>query len=462
MTRSRRASAGALPLSLALLVLGAHSPDSRADELFVLTTDYSTGSSSTMELPAPWSTQVDVEPVGADPVARSYSGLIYVVNRLGGDNLQVIDPATYNTIRQFSLGPGTNPQDIALLSEDRAYVSRYDGTLLEIDPTNGDILDQIPLTPLADADGNPEASRLHFRDPYLYVQIQRLDRNQFYEPTGVSYLGVIDTRDNTLVDVDLVEPGVQGIRLQATNPAGPMEVDLTSHRRLLVGCAGSFLDPDDGGLEAVDLESWSSDGLLLTGAVLGGDIGSFSQYDGRIGYVIVSDASFVTCLKRVDLATGSVLSTPFCSAGFDLVYCAAAAEGWLYVADRNFVDPGVRVFDAASGAQLTPGVVSVGLPPAEILVIRPETSSVPLDGSPVTGAVFPNPSSGEVRWSLSPGTAQHAGRILDVRGAEIRRVRPGATSWDGRDDEGRPVASGAYWLQIDGLRGEALGFRLIR
>ena len=454
---------GALAVSLAFSGLLAWPLSARADELFVLTTDYSTGSSSTMALASPWNTQLDVESVGSDPVARYFSGSIYVINRLGGDNLQVVDASNYQTIHQFSLGAGSNPQDIAVLSENRAYVSRYNDTLLEIDPTTGTILDQISLDPLADGDGFPEASRLHFRAPYLYVQIQRLDRSQFYEPTGISYLGVIDTRDNTLVDVDPSEPGTQGIALQATNPTGPMQIDLTSNRSLLVGCAGSFFDQTDGGLEAVDLESWASEGLRVTGAALGGDIGSFAQYDGRIGYAIVSDASFVTCLKQVDFAAGTVLSDAYCSEGFDLIHCVTAPEGWLYLADRNFVDPGIRVFDAESGMPLSSGVVTVGLPPVEIHVVRPETSSAPWPDPVFTRSVFPNPSGGGVRWGLARTANSTPLLVVDALGRTVRELEPGATSWDGTDAQGRSAPSGAYWLHATAQhRKGTLGFRLTR
>ena len=63
----------------------------------------------------------DVASIGSDAMAPWYKGLLYVVNRFGGDNIQVIDPAqNYATVRQFSVGNGSNPQDIAFVSPTKA------------------------------------------------------------------------------------------------------------------------------------------------------------------------------------------------------------------------------------------------------------------------------------------------------------------------------------------------------
>lgn len=438
-----------------------------ADHLFVLTTDYETGSCSRLGLASPWPVDTDLEFLGPDPVARYAGNRIYVVNRFGADNLQVLDATTFNTLHQHSLGAGTNPQDIVVLGEHRAYVSRYDAdTLVEIDPATGGVLSEISLLPLADADGSPEAARLFYDAPYLYVQIQRLDRNAFYEPTGLSYLGVIDTRDNTLVDVDAGTAGVQGIALTATNPFGEMSFDLTRPSHLLVPCAGSFGNPNDGGLEAVDLAGWESGGLLLTGAALGGDLLDFAPGFGNVGFAIVANSSFVTCLKRVDVAQGSVLGTAHCSSGYDLADVLVTTEGYAFVSDRTFVNPGIRVFDAITGAPVG-GVLGVGLPPTFLLALRPGTSSTPdpISALGILGPITPNPSRDGVSWSLAGGITggNETLEIVDALGRSVRRLDPSAQSWDGRRENGETAPAGAYWLRLTTAEGvESRGFRRLR
>ena len=70
------------------------------------------------------------------PRCACYSGLIYVINRFGQDNIQVIDPGNhFATVKQFSTGNGSNPQDIAFLSATKAYVARYGSSdLLDREP----------------------------------------------------------------------------------------------------------------------------------------------------------------------------------------------------------------------------------------------------------------------------------------------------------------------------------------
>ena len=109
-------------------------------ECMILTTDYSTfGGVSIMQRQAPWAIQPDVETVGGDPIARWYDGLVYVVNRGGANNVQVLDPQQgYTTTLQFSVGAGRNPQDIAFDSEGDAYISGYDeAVLLQVDKQTG-------------------------------------------------------------------------------------------------------------------------------------------------------------------------------------------------------------------------------------------------------------------------------------------------------------------------------------
>lgn len=67
----------------------------------------------------------------------------------------------------------------------------------------------------------------------------------------------------------------------------------------------------------------------------------------------------------------------------------------------------------------------------------------------------PNPFRGE-KLEFRPGTAPLVSvEILDVRGRTARRVHPGLLPagrnhlvWDGRDEEGRRLASGIYLARL--------------
>lgn len=85
--------------------------------------------------------------------------------------------------------------------------------------------------------------------------------------------------------------------------------------------------------------------------------------------------------------------------------------------------------------------------------------------------VYPNPALGAARvlFNLSETRSVELA-IFDASGRRIRSIAPGALSagarslaWDGRDDAGRPVAAGAYFLRLDtGGAGQTGRLMLIR
>jgi len=84
-------------------------------------------------------------------------------------------------------------------------------------------------------------------------------------------------------------------------------------------------------------------------------------------------------------------------------------------------------------------------------------SAVPTD--PPVRAAFrmanptPNPSTGAVSLAFSlPSAINGTVRIIDVRGRQVASLAQGSLeagshvlSWNGRADDGTPVASGVYW-----------------
>jgi hypothetical protein len=339
--------------------------------VLVVTTDYSTGALSEVSGDSSGSVRRDLAPVHSDAIARVYQGRIYVVNRFGGDNVQVVDTASaYATLRQIPLGPGSNPHDIAFVSSDRAYVSRFgsDG-LVEIDPGTGAIRDTISVASFADPDGIPDMDRMFYRSPYLYVAVERIDfGGGTYQPVPPSWLAVVDTRTNTLVDVDAATDGIQGIELAGLNPSAPMIWD-AGLSRLLVPEAGVY-GLLDAGVEKVDLDQRASDGWLVREEALGGDLIDFVLGPNGRGYATVARADLKTSLVVFDAVNGAAIGEPIhTSPGYDLADLEVTACGVLLVCDRNYANPGLRLYDAGTGRPIA-GVtqpVSTGLPPFELV-----------------------------------------------------------------------------------------------
>ncbi|MCZ6875603.1 MAG: hypothetical protein O7G88_19100 [bacterium] len=147
---------GALPSSFVLFIEdgdGNGIPPT-TDVAFIIATDFETGSYSVVDLAAQ-DTFNDLGGLGSihsDATARFFGGKIYVVNRFGVDSIQIVDPQLgYMTPQgaEVSVGNGLNPQDIAFVDANKAYVSRLDSSaLLVINPMTLDIVGEVDLIAL--------------------------------------------------------------------------------------------------------------------------------------------------------------------------------------------------------------------------------------------------------------------------------------------------------------------------
>ena len=354
-------------LTLTTLVAGCSTdtftgPNNLGDNTaIVVTSDFSTGALSAIDI-ATRQVATNVASVHSDASVRIYGGLIYVVNRFGQDNIQVIDPGVgYTTRRQFTTGNGSNPQDIAFASPLKAYVTRYGSAdLLIVDPRNGAQRGTISLAAFADADGLPEMAQMAFVDPWLFVACQRLTN---FQPVNSSVVVVVDTRNDQLVDKDLFTPGIQPIVLTGRNPITDFVYDPVT-QELLIGCVGDF-GVADGGIERIDAENLESVGYAITEAALGGDVLDVAWHDAARSYAIVGDASFNNLVMSWSATSGAAIDTVYAPGGFTLPDCEINSLGELYVCYAGLSSPGVRVYDVGPDTLLA-GPLDTGLPPRKI------------------------------------------------------------------------------------------------
>jgi len=346
-----------LALTLSLTACGGGGASSSVASIvgaFVLATDFSTGAFGVID-PATRAATTNAGSVHSDATARLYGGLIYVLNRLGADNIQVIDPNnSYSTVRQFSVGSGANPFDIAFVSATKAYVSRYaQSDLWIIDPSTGTQSGSIDLTPYGDADGVPEMAGMVISDGKLFVAVQSLNRNAFFATTGNSQVVVIDTATDSVIG---------SLAMPFQNPVGDFAE--LSDGTFAIACAGVY-GANDGGVVILDTARSSLSASSVTETSLGGDLNALVMTSPSSGFAVVNDASFNTSLVKFSAGAVTTLYNP---GGFSLAGIALTGSE-LWIADQTFSNPGVRIFDADSGAELTTAPISVGLPPTEILFL---------------------------------------------------------------------------------------------
>lgn len=356
---------------------GTTAPPPSARTAFVVTTNFETGSFATVSLDDPLSTAVNLGQIHSDAVARFHDGRVYVLNRFGADSVQAIDPeAGFATVYQCSVGNGANPQDIAFVSPTKAYVTRYGTTSVAIvDPSvgadcEGFLRGEVDLSFLADGDGLPELWKTAIVGDRLYVAAQRLDRDNFFEPTGESFVAVVDTATDEVVDLDPTTPEPDAIRLSGANPFGETK-GLTIDRdtgEILVAEAGSF-SALDGGIERIDPAAGVAEGFFVREETLGGNVTDFVVVDAGRGYAVLSDLDFSTRLVRFDPTTGELVATLIRTSAFvpDIEYDATRDR--LYVLTQDTTAPGLRVFAGPDDREITDAPIDTGLPPFNIVLL---------------------------------------------------------------------------------------------
>lgn len=456
MHRSFIAAASAAGL---LLFAGISSAQSG---LFVITTDYSTGSTAFLASDAA-EAEVNLLGIHSDAVGHYHDGRVYVVNRLGQDNILVLDEEDLRTpVAQFSVGNGANPHDIEIVAPGKAYVTLYDrASLLIVDPRDGAELGEIDLSAFADADGLPEVSQILRIGGRLYLSCQRLDRDGGWGPADASYLIVVDLETDALVDVDPDEEGLQGIALSAANPNSIAAIG----ERIAVGVVVNFGDRS-GGVEIVDTAANRSLGLAVSEEDLGGDITSMVMVDPDRGYAVVADENFANSVRAFDLSSGSA-GAPLENISGGFVPSLAVDGDRLIAADRgSFEDPasaGLKFYDAATGAFLR-GPIDTGLPPSSIVVLSdaavPTAVEEAADGLPQVFALepaWPNPfnASVQIPFSVREGYTVVELTVHDILGRTVRTLTSGPVAagrhvvrWDGRGEAGEPVGNGAYLVRL--------------
>jgi len=430
---------------------------SATDFAFVTTTDYSSGTGSVIWLDGSYATEKNVVDIHSDAVPRWYDGLIYVVNRLGGDNIQVLDPAAnFETVRQFSVGNGSNPVDIVFVSPTKAYVSRNNSTELWIvNPSTGAHTGTINLASFADGDGLPEMDRMVITGGKLFISIQRLDRNNWWLPVSPSWLAVVDVATDVLVDCDPGTPGTQGVLLTGTDPFSPIQLNPWTGR-LYVSCVG-WWGAADGKVEIVNPATLASEGYIFTETAAGGDINDVEILSADKGYAIVTDASFNQMLVSFNPSTGERIAKLYEPGAYVLNDIELAPGRELFLCDQTTTNPGLRIWDTRTDTQITTHPIDVGLRPFEVCFSVPVQTAAETPAVAVLAQNYPNPfnPSTTIKYDMKEKGLVTL-KIYNVAGRLVRTLVNGvmdagtySLAWDGRNNTGADVASGIYFYKME-------------
>lgn len=339
-------------------------PKTTRNTLLVATSDYQSGELMQVDLVGGQVSKIAVG-IHSDAVVRSFleDTFLFVVNRLGADNIQWISRKNYKEMGQFSVGRLSNPQDIAVVDKNIAYVSRLaSDRLLKINPFTGETLKEIDLFEMADSktktssdsDGFPEMTWMKLWKGQLLVLLQRLNSNEGYAPSDRSQLAILDPKD---------DKAHKFVELGSPNPV----TRLTEwNGNLVLGEAGT-LGVLDGRIEVFD-ENLNTKKTVSTEKQLGGDIIDCLLVNSKQGVAIVVKDVYSgrpqTRLVSFSIATGEINSVLKETDKFTLHQLVADEERNLfYLADRDPKSPGIWVYDSQTLHSLSESKYDVGLPP---------------------------------------------------------------------------------------------------
>lgn len=330
----------------------------------VVASDYVTGGTALVDLDSRTAVP-DVLTIHSDAVVRCPCGRVVVIERMHGDNLSLFDPAggRLDRVAQVPLGRLSNPQDAAFRWP-LAYVTLHEtDQVAAVDLRCGQVVDWLDLSPLADADGQAEPAAIHEFEGLLFVVVQRLDRDTaLMDPAGPAAIAVLGTVPR-LALTDTIE-------LEGSNPYTRLVADPSEPGVVYVGHIGLQSDPVDGGVERVDLVARASRGFVVGGAELGGNVNDLAIVRDDLAYAAISTAGADDRLVAFDPAAGEVLDTVASGPTWSLVRVVFdETRRQLLVASADRARPGVRVFDADDGAELTAEPIPTGLPPFDLCLV---------------------------------------------------------------------------------------------
>jgi hypothetical protein len=324
------------------------------------------------------------------PSQPQRGGELWLVDRANAA-LTVMAPTTCAVRAQVSVASGfkANPHDIAVLSDTKAYVTRYDRNaaatdamgkgddVVVIDPATGTITSRIDLAPEATAvtgkDIQARPDRLVIASGKVYVSLGNQDA--MFAAAADGRVVVLDPATDTITGhVDLT--GLKGcsamFHLAATNT-------------LYVACGGSFADADQAaasGVAEIDLavtppvlkrttlaSRLDGQAVNFSWVAAVSDTRGFAATLGKFPPQGSTDPGTNDATFAFDPTAHSPTKLPVTAGAFDLGR-AALGEGKLFIPDATFDKPVIHVLTAPATGDITEASTladpAKGMPPREI------------------------------------------------------------------------------------------------
>lgn len=347
--------------------------------LLVTTTDFATGGVSAVEL-AELAAVSDVALGSTDAKPFFFAGAALVLHRYGVDAFDLLDPDDgFRLLAQRAIVAdgvvSANPHAVVAGPDARAYVTLFGAPEVQVwdlsDREDPVLERRFDLSPLADADGNPEASDALLCGGVLFVVVDRVDQAASLVPVDpTARLAAIDVRTGAAYDVDPDAPGAQPlalrgrwarqIRLDPADPTGRTALVLTTGvERVNLSAGTSSWAVADTRLQAAGIDDHRLPQAFDLGP--GGADVYLAAYRADFSEVAIFRAALDSDAPLVEIA-----------AGLQSVEQTLEVVGeFLYFGDRTHGASGLRVWDLrqAPPAPLPDLPLALGLAPYAAVAI---------------------------------------------------------------------------------------------
>lgn len=317
---------------------------------------------------------LDENIVGSDIVLRGFGSTLAVVNRYGGDQVQLFDAESdFSLFNAFFTGGGSNPQD-ALLASGGLYTTVYAtkdyegnpikidgnpiGDVLIFDPDTGNIKSQIDLTPYS-KNNQPNSSIIIEAEGKIYTIVQ--DLNMFTPDTNGKLIVINPSTNQVITKIDL-------------NGFNPVDMIYAEQQgKLFIACAGDFmsLSETNAGIEAIDIANQKTLGLIMKEDAIGNNATKVRVISDQLGVIAtsnfnISDISFVASFNP---QTGEIIDKIYGSGTSNVMDILADKNGVLWIADRDGTGDGVICIDPKTGEILDP-MTTLAMPPVSLATLK--------------------------------------------------------------------------------------------
>lgn len=268
-----------------------------------------------------------------------------------------------------------NPYALVFLSDTKAYLLRYASSLIwvvnpEATTAQDFKLGEIDLSAYNDSDGLPEISGGVIVDGKLYVAMQRIDRDNGYEPVNTSYVAVIDTATDTEVATGKGEGELKGVALQTRNP---QSIQHKTEVGLFVQSVGGYFPVAYvGGIESINTETFETNLVLDDGTEEDhayGLISGLLLVDSATAYFVAYAGWQDNALYRFNPMTGVVANSPIDGfTGVDIKGLAFGPAGRVWVSLGDNANPRVALIDPATDTEVAS--IPTTLNPAKVVFVQ--------------------------------------------------------------------------------------------